>query len=215
MTGAPSSVLQVALLALFVLPGVVYQLVRDRWSGPVPGERSLGEKVLRAVLASVVLDAVYAAVAGPWLVEFARGGEGAGWAGGIAERPRLAGVLALVLLVAVPALVAAGTARWSRRREPVGLDPAPGAWDHMFRTHGSCFVRLRLRDGTWIGGWFGGNSYAAAYPQEPELFLERAWRMGADGTPLRRIESSLGLYVRIADVDVVELMSTTVREADR
>ncbi|NYE44692.1 hypothetical protein HEB29_005703 [Streptomyces fulvorobeus] len=201
-----------ALLILFVLPGVVYQLARDRWTGPVPGERVLGERVLRAIVASIVLDAVYATAAGPWLFEFARGAGGRGWPAGIIERPRASGALALLLLVVVPALVAGGEAWWSRRRRAVERVPTPGAWDHMFRTHGSCFVRLRLRDGTWIGGWFGASSYASAYPQNPELFLERAWRMGADGTPLGRIESSRGLYVRAADVDVIELMSPEPRE---
>ncbi|MEV0799721.1 DUF6338 family protein [Kribbella sp. NPDC050281] len=45
--GTPSTVLQVALLALFVLPGITYQFLRERWRGPVPFTRD-PKAVLRA-----------------------------------------------------------------------------------------------------------------------------------------------------------------------
>lgn len=98
MPNTPSSVLQVALLILFVLPGAVYQLARDRLAGPVPSERVLGERVLRAVVASIVLNGVYAATAGPWLLEFGGGDAGRGWSAGISERPRVSGTLALLIV---------------------------------------------------------------------------------------------------------------------
>ncbi|WNI28163.1 DUF6338 family protein [Streptomyces sp. ITFR-6] len=79
MGQSPSTPLQIAVLVLFVLPGVTYQFLRERWRGPVPGERDLGERVLRAVAASVVLDTLYLVAAGPRLVRFVRRtGAGAG-----------------------------------------------------------------------------------------------------------------------------------------
>ncbi|MET9800433.1 DUF6338 family protein [Streptomyces sp. NPDC006368] len=75
---APSTVLQVALLVLVVLPGVTYQFLRERWRGPVPGQRDQAERVLRAATASVVLDTLYLVVAGPQLLRLARGGNGQG-----------------------------------------------------------------------------------------------------------------------------------------
>src|SRR5262245_40959968 len=113
MTQAPTTVLQVALLILFLLPGVVYQLLRERWRGPVPGESVPADRILRAVAASIALDSVYAIVAGPWLLELARGRRG--W-NGVADHPRLVGFLGLLLFIVIPAAAAGAVSYWQRRR---------------------------------------------------------------------------------------------------
>ncbi|MDT0268241.1 DUF6338 family protein [Streptomyces sp. DSM 44915] len=206
MGQSPSTVVQLALLALAVLPGAVYQFLRERFRGPVPGERELGERVLRALVASILLDAVYALLAGPALLRLLRGADGRGW-DGVLERPRMAGLWALVLLIAVPAL-AAGLVSWrERRRWAARFQGTPTAWDHMFRARGSCFVRIRLKDGRWVGGWYGGRSYASSYPHPPEIFLESAWRMRADGGFERRVAHTAGLRVLGEDMDVLEFLS--------
>ncbi|MEU2961209.1 DUF6338 family protein [Streptomyces albidoflavus] len=205
MSQAPSTVLQLALLVLVVLPGAVYQFLRERFRGPVPGERDLGERVLRAVVASVILDSLYVLVAGPQMVRLVRNGGGAGW-DVVAERPRLASLVALALFVLVPAAAAGGVSAWERRRLRARYRSTPTAWDHMFLSHGSCFVRARLTDGTWVGGWYGNASYATSYPQPPELFLESAWRMNQDGSFDSRTDRTAGLHVRADNIDVLELL---------
>lgn len=204
----PSTVLQVLLLVLFVLPGISYQFIRERLRGPVAQESNLGERVLRAVTASVLLDSLYAIALGPLLVRTIRGdggSEAGGW-DGVADEPRLAGLLALMLFLAVPAAAAAGVSLWQRRRLPSRYRAAPSAWDHMFRHRGSSFVRVRLKDGTWVGGWYGSRSYATSYPEAAELFLESAWRMNPDGSFVGCVERTAGLHVRAADADVFELI---------
>uniref|UniRef100_A0AAU2VJV0 DUF6338 family protein n=1 Tax=Streptomyces sp. NBC_00008 TaxID=2903610 RepID=A0AAU2VJV0_9ACTN len=205
MGQSPSTPLQIAMLLLFVLPGVTYQFLRERWRGPVPGERDLGERVLRAVAASVVLDTLYLVAAGPRLVRFARH-TGAGAGGAVAQQPRTAGLLALVLFVVVPAAAAGGVTWWQRRRRPARYRSTPTAWDHLFRRSGPCFVRMRLRDGAWVGGWYGGRSYATSYPQAPEIYLETAWLMNPDGSFVRPVRDSAGIHIRAADTDVLELL---------
>ncbi|MEV7412961.1 DUF6338 family protein [Streptomyces althioticus] len=205
MSQAPSTVLQLALLVLIVLPGTVYQFLRERFRGQVPGERDLGERVLRAVVASVILDSLYLLLAGPQLIRLARDTEGTGWEV-VAERPRLASLVALTLFVVVPAIAAGGVSAWEHRRLRARYRSTPTAWDHMFRTRGSCFVRARLTDGSWIGGWYGSTSYATSYPQPPELFLESAWRMNQDGSFDGRIGRTAGLHLRADNIDVLELL---------
>jgi Family of unknown function (DUF6338) len=205
MAQAPSTVLQVALLVLLVLPGITYQFLRERWRGPVPGERDLSERVLRAVAASVVLDSVYLVVAGPQLLRLVRGSRPPRW-NGIAEDPRAAGLVGLALFVVVPAALAHGVTWWQRRRAVTRYRGTPTAWDQMFRASGSCFVRMRLRGGSWVGGWYGSESYATSYPQPPELFLQSAWVMRPDGSFDRPIEGSAGLHVRGSEIDVLELL---------
>ncbi|MFI6638686.1 DUF6338 family protein [Streptomyces sp. NPDC050504] len=211
MGQAPSTPVQLFLLVLFVLPGISYQFVRERLRGPVVRESKLGERILRAVTASVVLDSVYAIALGPLLVRVVRGGAAARW-DGVVRQPRQAGLLALVLFVLVPAVAAVGVSMWQRRRLPARYRATPSAWDHMFRHRGSCFVRVRLKDGTWAGGWYGSGSYATSYPEPPELFLESVWRMRPDGGFAGRVENSAGLHVRAADADLVELIHPTRAE---
>ncbi|MCX5144053.1 DUF6338 family protein [Streptomyces sp. NBC_00338] len=205
MGQSPSTVLQVMLLVLVVLPGVTYQFLRERLRGPVPGERDLGERVLRAVAASVVLDTLYLVAAGPQLVRFARYSGAGGWEA-VARQPRPAGLLGLALFVVVPAAAAGGVTWWQRRLRPARYGSTPTAWDHLFRDAGPCFVRMRMRDGAWVGGWYGNNSYATSYPQPPEIHLESAWLMRADGSFVRPVRDSAGLHIRAADTDVLELL---------
>jgi hypothetical protein len=79
---APTTVLQLGLLVLVVLPGITYQFLRERWRGPVPGERDLGERVLRSLVASMLLDALYLIVAGPALARLAKRSLAKGWGRG-------------------------------------------------------------------------------------------------------------------------------------
>jgi len=204
--GTPSTVLQVALLALFVLPGITYQFLRERWRGPVPGERDLSERVLRSIAASILLNLLYLIVAGPALVRLARRIGTQGWQG-LTEDARQAGLLGLLLFVVVPAAAAGGVTWWQRRKlRSARYRSTPTAWDRMFENRGSCFVRVRLKDGAWAGGWYGSRSYASSYPQPPEVFLQSAWVMDPDGRFVRPIARSAGLHVRGADIDLLELL---------
>jgi Family of unknown function (DUF6338) len=40
---------QLVLLVLLVLPGITYQFLRERWRGPLPGEREFGQSYQRGV----------------------------------------------------------------------------------------------------------------------------------------------------------------------
>jgi hypothetical protein len=204
---APSTVTQVALLILFVLPGITYQFLRERWRGPLAGERDLGERVLRAIAASVALDAVYLIMAGPELLRLAHGSNSAGW-DGFVQRPRLVGVVALVLFVVLPAAVAAGVSWVQQRRRDASYRRTPTAWDHAFQDRQPCFVRARLKDGSWVGGWYGIRSYSTSYPQPAELFLESARRMSCDGSFGARVNQTAGLHLRASDIDVLEFVDS-------
>ena len=212
MGQAPSTVLQLGLLALVVLPGITYQFLRERWRGPVPGERDLGERVLRSIAASILLDTLYLIVAGPALVRLARSIGTRGW-DGLVEEAQLVGLLGLLLFIAVPAAAAGGVTWWQQRGARARYRSTPTAWDRMFQNRGSCFVRVRLRDGAWAGGWYGARSYATSYPQAPEVYLQTAWIMDPDGRFVRPIKQSGGLHVRASDFDMIELVLPT--EPDR
>ncbi|MEV4948915.1 DUF6338 family protein [Streptomyces sp. NPDC053755] len=201
----PGTVQQLTVLLVLVLPGVFYQAVREHLRGAVASEQEPQNRLVRAIAAGALLDAVYAVVAGPWLVRVLTG-EGAGPVAGVLRQPREAGLAALVLVVLVPAGVAWAEAAWGRRRRRARYEPTPTAWDALFRERGSCFVRVRLKNGLWVGGWLGTRSAVSAYPQQGDVYLQAQYRMGPDGTFLGRVPGTAGVYVRAADVDVLELL---------
>lgn len=61
----------------------------------------------------------------------------------------------------------------------VGRNPAPTGWDHLFASDPVGWVRVKLRDGTWLGGLFyddyavtGHRAYASGHGEEPgDLYL--------------------------------------------
>lgn len=206
MVQPPSTVQQLIFLVLLVLPGLVYQFLRERWRGPVPGEQNLSERILRAMTASIALDAIYAIAVGPQLADLVRG-EG-GWASALAQHPREAGIWALVLFLAIPAAAAAALSWLERRRMGSAVKPIPTAWDYMLsRSSGARFVRARLKDGTWVGGWYGSRSYASGYPNNSDMYLQWAYQMNPDGSFGPPTELTAGVYLRLDDVDVLELLS--------
>jgi hypothetical protein len=213
----PSSVPQLIILVAFILPGVVYQAVRSRLRGPTPDELNATNKVLRAAAVSTVLILVYALLIGPGLVDLAHG---RGW---LADHPRPAAAVGLVLLLVVPAALAAGEQWWTlwEGRPPrltldglTTYDPTPAAWDFAFRDRKECFVRVLTAEGRWVGGWFDPDSYASSFPQTRELYIAKQWRMGEDGSFDDEVTNSHGVYVRCDDARVVEFIGRVTTDPD-
>lgn len=219
----PGTTLQLLILLLFVLPGSVYQTTRTRLRGPIPSDRDVTSKVLRALAVSTLLNSVYLAVLGDELLEPAR-------ARSVADLERtvdlhVAGVWALVTLFVIPAalsvLVFWGSRwEWPKRLLSVSDEtrhrwkwarsayhPVPRTWDFAFTDIEPGYVRVLTGDGKWYGGWFGEQSLAASFPEEPSLFIEQPWDMTEHGDFRRKQESSRGTWVRCDDARVVELVS--------
>jgi hypothetical protein len=201
-----STIQQIVLLVLFVLPGISYQFVRERVRGPIPGEQDLGQRVLRAVTASIALDALYLIIAGPQLLRLIKQA-GQPWFATSGANPREAALVALALFIAIPAAAAWAVGQVQQRHRPARFRPEPTAWDYIFRGRSACFVRARLKSGRWVGGWYGLKSHAAGYPNAVDFYLESAWEMASDGSFVRRIQST-GLYLRMDNVEYIEFVQS-------
>jgi len=201
----PGTVQQLTVLLVLVMPGVFYQAVRERLRGLLPTEQEPQNRLVRAIAAGALLDAVYAVAAGPWLVKLITD-SGKSPLAGLSRHPRQTGVAALLLVVVVPSLVAWGEAKLTVRRLRARYDPTPTAWDSLFRDRGSCFVRIRLKSGLWVGGWLGSRSAVSAYPQEADIYMEAQYSMRHDGTFVARVADTGGVYVKAADVEVLEIL---------
>lgn len=213
MPSLPQNVFELLLLLLLVLPGTVYQFVRTRLRGPSPDDAGALSRVLRALGVSALLIAVYALVAGPQIAGLLTRAQSQDLS---TLRPLAA--LALLLLVLVPALLAAGDhARRLKTLKPSKLlrayDPTPRAWDDAFTNRDPCYVRVLTADGRYIGGWYGEDSFVSSYPEPREIFLETAHLMDPDGKIGDEVPHSAGLYIRCDDVQSVEFVAPPVQQA--
>lgn len=106
-----------------------------------------------------------------------------------------------------------GIRRWlSTRREQqlvqalLGRTPAPRAWDDYFSDRPNAYLRVRTHEGTWLAGRFAEDSYAAGFPQEPDLLLEEAWGIDQESGALGREGLGYGLYVPTTSIAWIEIV---------
>jgi Family of unknown function (DUF6338) len=188
----PNTIVGLLVLGVAVLPGLVYTLAFERQAGDYGA--TFTDRSMRFVAVSVV----YHLVAGwpeYWIYRVT-----------LAERGPLSfgefALLWLAALAAVAAPFAVGTVLghmyrtrshrpgWQRRflRLALGPDLAPRAWDELFSERPTTYLRVRTTEGNFLGGLFASRSYAAGFPQEPDLLLEEAYRVDPDtgelGEPL-------------------------------
>jgi hypothetical protein len=214
LVSIPGTAYQLVVLLVLVMPGVVYSAVRSRLRGPTADDRDVGVRILRAMVVSAALDSLYGLILGPRLVTLAGSRNGSQTLQGFALHTRELATWAFFLLFVVPTLLACvlhGVSwrrvdrwwRWSPRRQ-TGYHPTPTAWDYAAPRHGGCFVRIRLSDGRFVGGWLGENAFMATYPEARDIYIDSQWRLDHDGTFLHRLDGTLGLHVSLSSADVVE-----------
>lgn len=216
---APTTWTGLLLLAVAVLPGAMFTFGFERQASAYGV--TLADRALRFVAASAVLAVLYALPA--YAVHRLL----------FADRPFLSGQFVAAWAAAAAGLVLPAVAgsvlgglyvtrgkrtRWrlirrflSREREErllrlaLGRDPAPRGWDFLFSARPTAYLRVRLHDGGWIGGLFGAASYAGGFPHDPDLHLEEAWPVDADGTfgdaPL-----GYSVYVPAATIAYIEIV---------
>jgi hypothetical protein len=89
------------------------------------------------------------------------------------------------LLVLVPAMVVATATRaWDSSRGQRGLlrllrinerHEQPTGWDYWFRKGRNCYVRILMKDGGRVLGFYGAESFAAYAKDGSDLYLERVY----------------------------------------
>lgn len=169
----PTSVTQLLLLLLFVVPGFVYQAARISVRGRLPLDIELSTRIVRAIVSSGIFGLVYLAMLGQPLVDAAHA-RGYGF-----EHPRVGALIALVGGIIIPALLAlVRTPNWAWLRalsqklpQITKYDPTPTAWDKAFQDIGECFIRVLNADNRWVAGYYGPASYATSYPEAHQPVL--------------------------------------------
>ncbi len=175
----PDTALGLLLLVVAVLPGLVYTLAFERQAGAYGV--TLADRTLRFVAVSALFH-VLAAWPEYWVYRVTLGPGDRILAADFA----LLWVSAVLLLV-LPAVTGTLVGQvyvhrderppWQQEllRWTIGPELAPRAWDDFFSERPSTYLRVRTVDGTTHAGLFASQSYAAGFPQAPDLLLEEAW----------------------------------------
>ncbi|WP_280410277.1 DUF6338 family protein [Nocardia brasiliensis] len=212
MPPLPTTLIGVITLVILVLPGVIYTSVRIRFRGYRSSDRELGSLVLRAISFSFIIDALYLAVFGDALLRWIKASPS-----GVPAQPRQMGIALFALGVLIPAAIAVfqygkislreGELAGRRFKYPWPSSPhdlVPTAWDKAALDRESGWVRIRLSDGSWVGGWYSTESYVSTYPEPPEFYIEHQFRIDENGEIREKVANSAGVWVPLKDVTVVE-----------
>lgn len=207
-----SAVLHASYLILF--GSSLIRLIRPRGTGAFSGVEAnprlvglLGLALLVAVPAALAWTSSHRRLIVGWLLTQLEhdGADG--------ERPDSA---------TAPSGRKAGNARWKRLRlhlvdllarwrplpDAARYSATPTAWDwatdKVWGARG--FVRVLKKDGRWVGGAYGSDSYVSSYPEPPAIYVETGYQIAASGEFRERQESTRGLWVSCEDAIVVEFL---------
>lgn len=157
-----------------VLPGLVAMLVYDEL---VPSERRDWSK---DTVAAIVFGSVNYVLLKPAFQWLATQQLDVSWKGlGIF-------VVNVFVHLGFPVVSAFGMFRvkkWLAERGCIMVHPTPTAWDHAFSGRSKeCWVRVRLRDGNWVGGRWAAGAFAGTSVNCRDLHLVMAQSLQEDGS---------------------------------
>lgn len=207
-----------AVTLLAVLPGASYTFAFERLAGSFGV--SLSDRLVRFTAASAVFHALFSGIELLLYRKFVISGRLV--AGSLAAwQFEIVSLLYVLLPTAVGSLVGHGrNQRWGWVSWLTGASPEPRAWDFVWTQPGTTWlVRLRLKSGAWVAGFFGNvegapPSYAAGYPEAQDLFLGLQVRVDAatgefvkdqDGL-IRPVDGRTALLVRWDEVEYADLL---------
>lgn len=218
---------QLVLFLIFFIPGFIAVKTYDLF---VPHERrdwqnALFEVIGYSTLNFVAISALAVLLAGIWnlLASFAKAPP--------IDAPPLFWVSALrnvqtslysaslvyllllfVVLLGMPALLSFTVYKASNSQKIRGLihrDPMPTVWDSVFsysklpENDDGYFVIVYLKEGTKVGGFYGGTSSASCYPYDNQIFLQKGYTVTDNGLG-DPIKGSAGILVCSDDIARIE-----------
>lgn len=212
---APATGTALLILVAFVLPGFVAVLLKERLY-EVRGEESTFDRLLTTVYYSLLiylLPAVLVSLLAAAsllnradLEQFFKG-ESPLW---------LTGIMALVVLLALPVCAALAAWWWmsSRARERIyatseSLNPehrTQTSWDFAFAHEQDLLLVVELKDGGRVAGYYGPRSHSGYGTRMRDVFLEERWDVSdTDGTisPPPEARPSVGVWI---DADEIRLI---------
>jgi hypothetical protein len=95
------------------------------------------------------------------------------------------------------------------------LHPVPTGWDYAFNQRRPRWVIAHYKDGRKVGGWFGEQSFASAWPETGDIYLEQLWHLDDNGAFLKASDRSDGAVIRGGDLVIVEFFTEEEEDGRR
>jgi Family of unknown function (DUF6338) len=209
---APATGTAILVLVAFVLPGFVALRYRER-TYVTQAEDTPFERLLNALYFSFL---TYVAIVAAVLVLGLDGEDIGDFYSGDRGLESYAALAAAGLVV--PLLIAEIARRWdgsSARRWVLSkagvsaVHSTPSGWEHFFQQGKRAFVRVTLKDGRVVGGYFGSGSFAGYTAETPDLYLEQRWELNEDDWFLRSADATLGVYIRAEEIVSTEFYAAS------
>lgn len=180
-----------------LVPGLVAMLVYDQL---VPYERRDWSKHTLEVVAFGAGHYLLFSPAFKWLArqEVAFSWRGVTW------------LLGTIVLHFVAPVCWAFLTFWTRKRLAargwITLHPTPTAWDHVFGTLKGAWLRVKLRDGTRVGGRWEAGAFAGTSVTKRDLYLKAARPIGDDGRFGDDYQIAQELLIREEEIGLIEIL---------
>lgn len=210
----PTDAYGIGILLALLLPGVVWISVRGALKGRLAHDKDTAARILQALVVSAVLDTVYLIILGDWIVD-----QVSKAANGTFDTPRLSALGLLFLAVLIPAVLAYLVYARIQWRRPTwrglgwlpplplsgsGYESTPTAWDKVAPILGGHWIRVRIGEGKWVGGWYGADSFVSTYPEPRDIYIEDQHYIDESGKIMEETEGSAGVWVSVREGDIVE-----------
>jgi Family of unknown function (DUF6338) len=207
---APATGTALLILAVFVLPGFVTLLFRERMFA-VRGEDTPFERLLNALFYSAV---VYAIVIGIGAAAGLDKGDVVAFYKG---RKSLGDDLAAAAILAIgaPLVIAFGGLRWrdSKAVRPwvllrLHISPSHGVssgWNEAFEREAGPMLRVTLRDRRVVGGYFGARGLAGYSEHAQDLYIDERWTINPENDWFgERAAGTEGLWIARDEIVSIE-----------
>jgi hypothetical protein len=205
------------VIVLALVPGAAYTLAYERVVGSYGG--TARDRIVRLVTASAILQAIFSGLS-YFIYRHLFVQESSQHAAN-AFLVELISIVYVGVPVVTGSLVGHGIKKGKKWAVAIGGNALePRAWDYLWQQRPIGYVRLRMKSGVWVGGFYGPRSdgrlsWAAGYPEVCDLYVARMvsidkgtgeFILSQDGRP---ISSDEALLVRWDEVEYL-----TISEVD-
>lgn len=184
---------KLSLFILFFVPGFISIKV---WCLIVPSEqRKMSDELLEVISYSCINFAILS-----WLILIITNAEFQ------QNHTFLYFFIIFIILFVTPVLwpiLVSRIRQWEFFRGHI-IHPIPKAWDYFFKQGKTCFVLIHLKNGNYMGGKYGGDSFASSFPHAEDIYIEEVYKVNENGEFVERIDNTLGLWINKDNIGQIE-----------